>query len=376
MHKQPDYYVPYNEKRDTNILYKISYFEDMAAIGPAAAIISNINDLSKWLIAQINGGKYEGKQVIPQKTIKDTQTPAIALDNTSSIEKGYLELLCPTYGMGRSIASYKGHLITSHGGDLSGIHSQISLMPTDSIGIIIFTIGDHTESLCKIISYNIYERLLGLDETPWSKRLLPDIQKGKQAGKEARSKAETDKVANTKPSHPISDYIGQFEHPAYGTLNITLKEDQLQFDFHKIVLSLNHYHYDRFDTPDDEIIGKNSLNFLTNPQGDIDKVVISLDEGEVTFIRKPDASLFDPIILIKYSGKYESSGQIMEVFLKDDKLFLLIPGQPNYELIPYKTDKFRFMQFADFTVTFIKENGNITAFDLTNPSGVNRFVRK
>ena len=43
--------------------------------------------------------------------------------------------------------------------------------------------------------------------------------------------------------------------------------------------------------PDDEIYGKWSVNFLTNPQGELDKVLMSLDEGEVTFTRKPDESL-------------------------------------------------------------------------------------
>ena len=55
-----------------------------------------------------------------------------------------------------------------------------------------------------------------------------------------------------------------------------MKDGQLQLDFHNIRLPLGHFHYDRFDTPDDEIDGKWSVNFLTNPQRDIDKAVMSL----------------------------------------------------------------------------------------------------
>ena len=377
MLEQSDYFVPYDEKRDTTILYQIPYYEDNTAVGPAGAIISNINDLSKWLIAQMNGGKYGGKQIIPEALIKATLTPAIAIDNRTNLEKGYLELLSPTYGMARNIASYWGHLITYHGGDINGIHSQVSFMPADSIGVIVFTIGDHTYPLYNTVTFNVYERLLGLDETPWSERRLADRIKGKQAGKEGRSKAGTDRVENTKPSHLIEDYVGQFENAAYGVINISMKEEQLQFDFHKIVLPLSHYHYDRFDTPDDEIDGKWSVNYLTNPQGDIDKIVMSVDEGEVTFTRKADASMTDPMKLAKYLGNYELAGTIFEIILKDDnKLFLTIPGQPNYELLPYKKDKFRFKQFADLLVTFINENGIIKALELTDPSGVYHYNRK
>ena len=114
-----------------------------------------------------------------------------------------------------------GHLITYHGGDLDGIHSQFSFMPMDSIGVIVFTIGDHTYPLYNTITFNIYEKLLGLDETPWSERRLSDRIKGKQANKEGRSKTGMDRIENTKPSHLLEDYAGQFEHPAYGILNIS-----------------------------------------------------------------------------------------------------------------------------------------------------------
>jgi len=377
MLKQTDYFVPYNEKRDTTLLKQIPYGEEGMAVGPAGLIISNINDLSKWLIAQMNEGRYNGKQVIPRDIISATLTPSTPENNSTDLEKGYIEMINPVYGMGRDVASYRGHLITYHGGSLNGIFSQISFMPYDSIGVIVFTIGDHTYPLQNIVTFNIYERLLGLDETPWSQRRLADRIKGKESGKEGRSKAGLDKIADTKPSHTLGDYTGQFENAAYGILNISQKDGNLQFEFHKIVLPLYHYHYDRFDTPDDENYGKWSVNFLTNPQGDIDKIVMSLDEGEVTFMRKADASMSDPSVLAKYLGEYESAGTIMTVVLKDDgKLVLTIPGQPDSELQPFKKDKFRFRQFSDCVVSFIYENGVIKALDLTDPSGVYRYTKR
>jgi hypothetical protein len=81
-------------------------------------------------------------------------------------------------------------------------------------------------------------------------------------------------------------YAGEYEHPAYGLLKIGQKDGQLQFDFHKMAFPMTHYHYDRFDTPDDERFGKWSVNFSTNPQGDIDRALMSLDEAEVTFVRR------------------------------------------------------------------------------------------
>src|SRR6185295_18778303 len=109
----------------------------------------------------------------------------------------------PVYGAGRFSASYRGHLIAYHGGDINGFHSQLSLMPEDGLGVIVLVIGDHAAPLYNAVSYNVYERLLGLSLTPWSERMLEIRLKGKQAGKEARAKAGGDHVAGTKPSHPL-----------------------------------------------------------------------------------------------------------------------------------------------------------------------------
>ena len=72
-------------------------------------------------------------------------------------------------------------------------------MPQDHIGVIVFVIGDHCASLYNTVSYNVYERLLGMSQTPWSERLLEIRLKGKKAGTEARAKAGAEKVANTHP---------------------------------------------------------------------------------------------------------------------------------------------------------------------------------
>jgi CubicO group peptidase (beta-lactamase class C family) len=369
MEKNPDHGIPFNEKRDTTILYRIPIYEDKQAVGPAGSIISNIQDMSHWLMTLMNNGKYNNKQVIPEKIIKATLEPTMAFPNTDLENKGYKEILNSTYGMGRFMTSYRGHYLASHGGDLPGFHSQISTMPYDSIGVIVFVIGDQGAPLYNIITYNVYERFLGQDLTPWSERGLKDQKEGKKVGKEGRNKAGSDRIPGTKPSHQYSDYAGQYENPAYGIINIMLNDTALQFDFHNIKLPLNHYHFDRFDTPNDEQYGLFSLNFITNPLGDIDGLTVSLDESQTTFNRKSDESLNEPAILSKYVGKYEIAGTIINIELIDKNLFIIIPGQPRIQLIPLKQHIFRIKEFADYRFEFVIVNGTVTGFKQIDPTG-------
>jgi hypothetical protein len=260
MLKQREFGVGFTERRDSFDLYKIPYYEDIAGVAPCGAIVSNIEDMSHWLIALMNEGKYMGKQVLPAEVLKDTIQPAIALPNASLESLGWSEMLNAAYGMGRETASYRGHLLTFHGGDLPGFHTQVSFMPQDHIGVIVFEIGNHSVPIRDIVSYNVYERLLGMDQTPWSERQLEIRLKNKKAGTDARAKANEGRVPNTEPSHSLAAYTGAYESPAYGVMTIGLQGNQLQFDFHKIRMPLTRFHYDRFDTPDDEQDGKWSVN--------------------------------------------------------------------------------------------------------------------
>jgi hypothetical protein len=148
-----------------------------------------------------------------------------------------------------------------------------------------------------------------------------------------------------------------------------MKDNQLQFDFHKIRLPLTHFHYDRFDTPNDEQDGKWSVNFSTDPQGDVDRATMSLDEGEVTFVRR--AATLDPAVAQRIAGTYETpSGAKFQVLLRPGSgLYVMRVGAPDQKLIPYKGLKFRIPEFADVTIEFVEENGQIVALKQIDPSG-------
>jgi CubicO group peptidase (beta-lactamase class C family) len=106
--------VAFTERRDTPELYQIPYYSEAIGVAPAGAMNSNIVDMSKWLIALMNSGKVNGKQVLAASALKQTLAPAIALPNTNLEVRGWGELLNAAYGMGRWTASDRGHLSAYH----------------------------------------------------------------------------------------------------------------------------------------------------------------------------------------------------------------------------------------------------------------------
>lgn len=365
--KGPEPAVPYSERRDSSELYKQPYYTAEVAIAPAGAINSNVQDLSRWVIALLNKGKVDGKQVIPEAVLRETMAPALAMPNTALESRGWGENLNAYYGMGRTVSSYRGHLLALHGGDLPGFHSQISIMPNDSIGVIVLVVGDHVAPMYTGLTLDIYERLLGLPRTPWSERLNQIRLKNKAAGTKARAVADVGRVPGTKPSHSLDDYVGEFAHPAYGVVTVTRGDKELNFQYHSIKMPLNHFHYDRFDTPNDEQDGKYSLNFRTNPMGEIEGVEISLDEAAVTFTRRVPATLTSDATLQTYAGTYISPSGGKTVLTFQPGKGLSIRGGPDLQ--PWRPHQFRIKEFPDVVVAFTVEGGKVVAMRRRDPSG-------
>ncbi len=372
MIKQPDFMRPYYEKRDTSLLLPYPYYMQFQGVGPCGSIISSINDLSHWLVAQMNQGKFDGKQILPAGVIRDTMQPA---SMPGSVPDKYFENLNSIYGMGRSSSSYKGHYKTRHGGAIGGIYSEISFMPADSVGVIVFTNGAHVGQLPSIITSVVYDKLLKLGDTPWSERNLKDYLKEKETDRQARKKPDTDKVPNTKPSHALSDYKGTYQDAAYGVMEITQSNEGLGFYFHNTTMPLHHYHYDRFVSADDEVNGKWSLVFTTDAQGSIQNVKVSLDEKEVVFMRKADAKLSDPAFLKTLTGQYELNGTTMNVVISNKEL--MFASAPPQHLEPYKNSIFKVREFSDQLVEFVLDGAGLsTGFKLTFDGKTVLFTKK
>jgi CubicO group peptidase (beta-lactamase class C family) len=261
---------------------------DCACWAPAAAIVSNVEELSNWMMAQINGGKFKGKQVIPSKAIIETIKP----NNIASKEMVYDEVFYGLYGMGRSSTDYKGHVMVSHGGVISGYRSTIAMLPKDSIAIIVLTNTAQGSPMANAAVYGITDRLLQLGESPWTTKIKKEITKQETKNWRELDSLKALKVKDTKPSHALADYAGTYEHKAYGKMIITLEGDHLRMKHRMWDEALEHFHYDQFwstEHPDMTInygLRVYKLHFNTNEAGKVDKIKTKVGgDPEVEFVR-------------------------------------------------------------------------------------------
>ena len=74
--KNGDAALGYEERDD--VVRRMDYREIPAA-GPAGSINSCLEDLGPWVIMQLSGGKWHGKELIKAGTLADMQAPHMSL---------------------------------------------------------------------------------------------------------------------------------------------------------------------------------------------------------------------------------------------------------------------------------------------------------
>ena len=101
-------------------------FANNAASWPAGSIFSSVNDLSRFVLAFVGGGRVDGKQAIPPAAIAMVSTPAAKIPGSDS-----------EYGYGVNVGSYRGVRLIQHGGSRSGYGSIIRMVPEKQFGVIV-----------------------------------------------------------------------------------------------------------------------------------------------------------------------------------------------------------------------------------------------
>jgi hypothetical protein len=109
-------------------------------------------------------------------------------------------------------------------------------------------------------------------------------------------------------------------------------------------------------------------------KGDISTLVVSMEASvaDIRFTKQVVTMHVKKDELEKFVGEYELSGVKAKVFIKNDStLALLVPGQPEYELVPVKPDEFNLKNISGFSVKFLwNDKKEIDAVQFTQPNGI------
>jgi CubicO group peptidase (beta-lactamase class C family) len=373
MQKDSDFSQPYQKKDDRVVKMP---FRQITNIGPAGAINSSVNEMSRWVVVHLNGGKYEGKELAKASTVDDMHTSHMTTGETNE----HSEISPADYGMGWFVQAYRGHQWVQHGGNIDGFSAMVALFPQDGVGIVVLTNLNATP-LGSLLVQTAMDRLLGLKPIDWIGVAAAKRAKGEEATKEGAKKKEVTRMQGTHPAHNLEDYAGDYENLGYGVLKVSAHEGHLEAVFNGINTPLEHWHYETFSglKTDDASFEDMKYTFQTDSRGYVSALSAPFEPAvkDIVFVKKPDARLFDAEYLKRFAGSYELPGQAIAIGLKGNALTAIVAGSPALDLVPVLGGDFAIKQAQIVTIHFVTDSaGNVTAFELRQPGVVLTAKRK
>ena len=305
----------------------------IAAVAPAGAINSCAADLTRWLLAQLGDGQVDGRAVMSSGAVARQHEPYIVLleDRTFPASTRH------AYGLGWFIGRYRDHRLLEHGGGIDGFQTECMLLPDDGIGVAVMT-NTTSSAMTPVVAYRVLDELLGLEPLDWFSMFKPRFDTVMTGMREARGARRV--VPDAPLPRPLDAYAGEYEHPGYGALTITLEGGVLRPRLGTLDLSLAHRHYETFDLEWHELGDQSHLfplMFLSDPDGDITALTVPFEPlvEPQRFDRRPDASAQDPEVLRLLCGTYVMGPIEVVVALRGDRvLTVTTPGAPPFELEP------------------------------------------
>jgi CubicO group peptidase (beta-lactamase class C family) len=166
------------------------------AMWPAGSMWSNVKDLSRWVVALLNEGKLDGKQLLSPALINQMVQHHVSVPGESH----------SYYGYGLTVFKYKGIEFVGHGGFSRGYGSMIQMVPSRKFAVIVLT-NKSGETMRKSLNKATE---LGLG--------LKDEESPKPAAVAPATESE------------MSQYVGTYSH-APQTWEVSVKDGKLSMKF-------------------------------------------------------------------------------------------------------------------------------------------------
>lgn len=225
LQKSADHSLPHAE---IERVVTVIPFRNILALNPAGGVNSTIKDMAKWVRLQLS----DGKTIIKSRTLKELHTMQIPIFATS------YDISPLGYSLGWFIGEFRGHDLIGHGGNIDGFSSEVCFLPKERIGLVILT--NSTSDGQYAISYirnQIFSKILAIQEIEWLSQLQGERDKAK-LGLYKELKAFNEVSQTNQSVHSLYDYVGSYEDPAYGIIELRIEDNCLVALYGKLSIPL------------------------------------------------------------------------------------------------------------------------------------------
>lgn len=249
------------------------YIRQPDAQSPAGGISSSVNDISRWLRLRLSNGKFEGKQIIAEKPLLETQHPQILTGFSP------LNGLPGFYGLGMNVSyDEQGRLRLGHSGGFAlGNATAISLVPKEELAVVVLTncypIGAAEALTASFIDDALYGKQtqdwFGLFKEVFTNPATLGLDKTFDYSKPPESPS---------PSLQPCTYTGTYRNDFFGDVSVVEENKGLVLieGPNKMRFPLEHYNRDTFTylPPGENSPGRSGITFSIGAGGKANDITI------------------------------------------------------------------------------------------------------
>jgi CubicO group peptidase (beta-lactamase class C family) len=194
----------------------------------AAGIYSSVADLSKWVIMQMNNGKYgNGQRLFSAAIHQEMWSPqTIVPAGPYSPYNTHFA----AYGLGWFLSDVKGYKEVNHTGGIDGMVTKVTMIPELKLAIIVLT-NQQSGAAFNAITNQIKDSYLGITGRDWVKTYSDQVKASR--GNADKVVADVWKQVNTRqretPKIDLAPFTGTYHDNWLGDAVISIKDGQLWF---------------------------------------------------------------------------------------------------------------------------------------------------
>jgi len=224
MSEMPDAATPYTNTFSAEL--KQLPYDNVDNLAPAGSIVSCVNDLTHWIIMQLDSGRYNGKQVLQWPVLQKTRDANTLI---STRKNGFTPTHFVAYGLGVFVKDYYGKQLYEHTGGADGFVTNVCFVPEEKLGITILTNNDNQEFF-ELLRHQILDAYLGVPYINRSKTVLGRFNQERKKNLDSINALKA-RVKGNKPAFPLQNYTGTYSNQLFGDIQISTSGNNLKITF-------------------------------------------------------------------------------------------------------------------------------------------------
>ncbi|WP_317202285.1 serine hydrolase, partial [Janthinobacterium sp.] len=271
----------------------------------AVGINSNAEDLAKWMLALLAGGRI-ATAADPQarlfsaaqgREMWSAQTPMKIAEPKPGLAG--LKPNFNAYGLGFNLRDYKGMKLAQHGGALQGFFSQVVMVPEAGLGVAILTNAESGAAM-SALQWRILDHYLNVAPSDWVGLMAAADQARHAEDSKKQDGAAAARAARSRPSLALAAYDGEYRDPWYGAATISHEGGKQMLRFARtpdLAGELEHWQHDTFIVrwKERNFNADAYVSFALNPDGSIERMKMAPVSAETDFSYDFADLLFTPV---------------------------------------------------------------------------------